>query len=118
MRGKKRKRNKESKEAYGWEVFNTDSLYRAYEKRVNKMPKLMADAGENLSKEARVDLMAKEVEERIEQRNKFSRRRAYNTDKDVTSINGRNRIFNEKLERNYGKYATEIKSNLERGTAL
>jgi hypothetical protein len=32
--GKKRKRNKESKETYGWEVFNTDSLYRAYEKRV------------------------------------------------------------------------------------
>lgn len=48
---KKRKRNKESKEAYGWEVFNTDSLYRAYEKRVNKVPKLMKDAGEALTKE-------------------------------------------------------------------
>ena len=75
---RKRKRNKGSKEAYGWEVFNTDSLYRAYEKRVNKMPQIVAAAsgtGESLTKEQRVDLMAQEVEERIEKRNQFSRRR-------------------------------------------
>ena len=116
--GKKRKRNKESREAYGWEVFNTDSLYRAYEKRVKKMPKMMDEAGEGLTKEQRVDLMAKETEDRIEKRNQFSRRRTFNADKDVTSINERNRLFNEKLERNYSQYANEIKSNLERGTAL
>ena len=115
---KKRKRNKESKEAYGWEVFNTDSLYRAYEKRVNKVPKMVAQSGETLSKADRIELMAKETEERIEKRKQFSRRRTFNADKDVTSINERNRHFNEKLERNYAKYATEIKSNLERGTAL
>ena len=62
--------------------------------------------------------MAKEVEERIEKRNQFSRRRPHNEDRDVTSINERNKKFNEKLERNYSKYAAEIKSNLERGTAL
>ena len=121
MGNRKRKRNKESKEAYGWEVFNTDSLYRAYEKRVNKMPRLAAQAavqGEPLTKAQRLDLMAREVEERIEKRSQFSRRRTFNSDKDVTSINERNRHFNEKLERNYAKYATEIKSNLERGTAL
>ena len=71
--GKKRKRNKESKEAYGWEVFNTDSLYRAYEKRVNKMmPHLKAadtSAEAPLSMEQRVDLMAQETEQRIEKRN-------------------------------------------------
>lgn len=118
---RKRKRNKESKEAYGWEVFNTDSLYRAYEKRVNKMPRLEKQAatqGESLTKTQRIDIMAQEVEERIEKRNQFSRRRTFNNDKDVTSINERNRHFNDKLERNYSKYATEIKSNLERGTAL
>ena len=93
-------------------MFNTDSLYRAYEKRVNKIPK------GDLSKEQREDLMAKEVEERIEKRNQFSRRRPHNEDRDVTSINERNKKFNEKLERNYSKYAAEIKSNLERGTAL
>ena len=62
--------------------------------------------------------MSKEIEMRIEARNKFSRRREFNPDRDVSSINERNRHFNEKLERNYAKYSNEIKSNLERGTAL
>ena len=82
------------------------------------MPRIVAEAGEGLTKEQRVNLMAAEVEERREKQKEFSRRRAVNQDKDVTSINERNRHFNEKLERNYSKYATEIKSNLERGTAL
>lgn len=63
-------------------------------------------------------MMAKETEERIEKRNQFSRRRPFNDDKDVSSINDRNSKFNQKLERNYSKYAAGIKSNLERGTAL
>jgi len=37
--GKKKKKG--GKETYGWDVFNTDSLYRAYEKRVNKISKLV-----------------------------------------------------------------------------
>lgn len=82
------------------------------------MKKVPKDGGKQLTKEEREDLMAQEVEERIEKRNQFSRRRAFNEDKDVTSINERNRNFNEKLERNFSKYAAEIKSNLERGTAL
>ena len=85
---------------------------------MNKVPKMVAQSGEALSMADRIDLMAKETEERIEKRKQFSRRRTFNADKDVTSINERNRHFNEKLERNYAKYATEIKSNLERGTAL
>ena len=39
-------------------------------------------------------------------------------DKDVDYINERNKVFNEKLDRNYGNYAAEIKGNIERGTAL
>ena len=112
---KKKRRADKDKETYGWDVFNTDSLYRAYEKRVKKVPK---EGAKQLTQEEREDLMAQEVEERIEKRNQFSRRRAFNEDKDVTSINERNRNFNEKLERNFSKYANEIKSNLERGTAL
>lgn len=38
-------------------------------------------------------------------------------DEAVTYINDRNRIFNKKLKRNFGAYAADIKSNLERGTA-
>jgi hypothetical protein len=29
------------KESYGWDVFNADSIYKAYEKRINKIPKLL-----------------------------------------------------------------------------
>ena len=71
-----------------------------------------------LEKQVRIEMMAQETEERIEKRNQFSRRRPFNDDKDVSSINERNAKFNQKLERNYSKYAAEIKSNLERGTAL
>ena len=82
------------------------------------MKKIPKNSNKQLTKEEREDMMAQEVEERIEKRNQFSRRRAFNEDKDVNSINERNRNFNEKLERNFSKYAAEIKSNLERGTAL
>ena len=39
-------------------------------------------------------------------------------EKDVDYINERNRVFNQKLERNFGKYAADIKSNIETGNAL
>lgn len=39
-------------------------------------------------------------------------------EKDVDYINERNRVFNEKLDRNFGKYAADIKANLESGHAL
>ena len=115
---KSKKKKGKGRETYGWEVFNADSLYRAYEKRVKKIPGVNTELGAALTKDDRVELMAKETEMRIEARNKFSRRREFNADKDVSSINERNRHFNEKLERNYAKYSNEIKSNLERGTAL
>lgn len=39
-------------------------------------------------------------------------------EKDIDYINERNRVFNDKLERNFGKYAAEIKANIESGNAL
>ena len=47
----------------------------------------------------------------------FSRRRGFIEDQNITYINERNRIYNKKLERHFGTYVSEIKSNLERGTA-
>lgn len=32
-----KKKNKKKHSAFGWEVFNDDSLFRAYEKRVKKL---------------------------------------------------------------------------------
>lgn len=68
--------------------------------------------------QTRTDMMAKEIEERIEKRNKFSRQRLPEESQNVTSINDRNRMFNKKLERNYSKFSNEIRGNLERGTAM
>lgn len=55
---------------------------------------------------------------RIEKRVKYSRRRRFDEEEDVSYINERNMKFNKKLERFYGQYTAEIKQNLERGTAV
>lgn len=55
---------------------------------------------------------------RIAKREKYSRRRMHNDDADIDYINERNMKFNKKLERFYGEHTTEIKQNLERGTAV
>lgn len=65
-----------------------------------------------------IDRMVKELNDRSEGRKHFQRRRRYQADKDVDSINKNNESFNRALDRNYNKYTTEIKANLERGTAL
>lgn len=39
-------------------------------------------------------------------------------DSDIYHINQENKKYNEKLDRAYNEYSTEIKQNLERGTAL
>tara|TARA_R110002050_G_scaffold246357_1_gene384129 strand:+ start:1179 stop:1355 length:177 start_codon:yes stop_codon:yes gene_type:complete len=53
-----------------------------------------------------------------ERRGKYSRRRQFYEDADITYINERNRKYNEKIARAFDEYTTEIKQNLERGTAL
>lgn len=114
---KHKKRDKPAKETFGWDVFNTDAISKAYEKRVNKIPKLMQ--GDTVkSAEQRVDMMASEVQEVMDKRNQYSRRRMDDDTKDVTSINERNKVYNKKLERNYKKFSNEIRGNLERGTAM
>ena len=69
------------------------------------------------SKEA-IDRMVTDLKKKIEKRDKYSRRRRHDDDADVDYINERNMKFNQKLERFYGQYTTEIKQNLERGTAV
>jgi len=63
------------KESYGWDVFNADSIYKAYEKRINKIPKLVQGQAITSAvtvdedKQARLDMMAGEVVETMEKRN-------------------------------------------------
>lgn len=65
--------------------------------------------------EDKIDRMVKELKDRDEKRNTFSRRRRFHEEKDIDSINDRNEHFNKKIERAFGKYTLEIKNNLERG---
>lgn len=123
---------------FGWDVFNQKALYNAYKKRTknievdleeyNKMkeadPEFYRDASSlqygkspKIS-EDKIDRMVKELKDREEKRNSFSRRRRFHEEKDIDSINDRNEHFNKKIERAFGKYTLEIKNNLERGTAL
>ncbi|WOH03685.1 hypothetical protein DCAR_0623084 [Daucus carota subsp. sativus] len=122
----------------GWDVFNQKTLFNAYKKRTknidvdlveyNKMkeadPEFYRDASSlqygkapKIS-EDKIDKMVKELKDRDEKRNTFSRRRKFHEEKDIDSINDRNEHFNKKIERAFGRYTLEIKNNLERGTAL
>ena len=111
----KSKKRKGKNLTFGWDVFNEDSLYRGYYKRVRKNLELGQEGEEETVDKA--SLVANEVEQQIEKREEFSRRRMFIEEKDVDYINERNRVFNSKLERNFGKYAAEIKANIESGHA-
>ncbi|KAI8805013.1 SYF2 splicing factor-domain-containing protein [Cladochytrium replicatum] len=65
-----------------------------------------------------VERVVKDLEKQLEARDKFSRRRAYHEDDEITFINERNMRFNKKIGRAYDKYTAEIKASFERGTAL
>lgn len=55
---------------------------------------------------------------RTDTRDKLSRQRTFDPNADVDYINDRNARFNQWLSRSFDKYTTEIRANLERGTAL
>jgi len=120
------KRNAKKAETFGWDVFNEDTLFNAYKKRVKTMPHYKevydqqkenphVDMGPS---EERLQRLVDDYQEQEKRREKFSRRRMFQEDDDIDYINDRNRVYNKKLERAFGKYAADIKLNLERGTAL
>ena len=144
---RKRQKIKDSNRAsFGWNVFNSDTLYKAYDKRCNKLSNSQnvyldsvdvgnnsnnnngnndiinndlnyGGMGNNIEQES-IDEMVNELNETINRRSKFQRRRRYYQDADVNYINKRNMVFNKKVERAYAKYTAQIRANLERGTAL
>jgi len=74
--------------------------------------------GLHKDKPENIDRMVQDLEKQIDKREKYSRRRMHNDEADIDYINERNMRFNKKLERFYGQYTSEIKQNLERGTAI
>nr|CAG4643525.1 EOG090X0ECA [Ilyocryptus agilis] len=65
-----------------------------------------------------VNRMVEDLHKQIDKREKYSRRRRHDDDAEIDYINERNMRFNKKLDRFYGEFTTEIKQNLERGTAI
>ena len=123
-------------ESFAWDAYNSESLYRAHDKRVNKMgfypdayerqKELVGEetffegssnAGHKPSEESKARL-ADALKDQQEQRKKFSRRRVFDEDEEVQWINDRNKQFTKKLDRAFGEHTKQIKSNLERGTAI
>jgi len=128
----KKKKDKKAA-AFGWDVFNADSLRRAYKGRLQHLPKgdgggggggdgdpdnPVAYGGAARPSEDALERMSKELIAREEKQKKFSRRRMELEGADVDYINDRNKHFNKKIKRAYDKYTVEIRQNLERGTAL
>ena len=66
----------------------------------------------------RLDRLVEDIDKQNAKRGEFKRRRMHVEEKDIDYINERNKNFNKKLERNYSKYAEEIKASLERGSAI
>lgn len=129
----KKQKKENTHQPHGWEVFNTETLYNSHKKRVKNIPyskeeyehtKSIAEEkgpleyGQDNTPEVNKNRMVKELQDKMEKRKKFSRRRMHNEDEDVTYINESNRVFNKKLNRSFDKYTAELKQNLERGSAL
>lgn len=129
------KKKKANPDAFGWDVFNQDSLARAHDKRLKTVgfdeqsynaQVERAKAGDVSStlgfgfqaSEEQKDRLAEAMDTMKKKRSDFSRRRTFVDEEDVSYINDRNRHFNKKLQRSFGEYTHELRQNLERGTAL
>mmetsp|Transcript_20406 Transcript_20406/g.26466 ORF Transcript_20406/g.26466 Transcript_20406/m.26466 type:complete len:418 (-) Transcript_20406:17-1270(-) len=110
--------------AFGWEMYNQDTQTRAYDKRLDDLPISIPDGNDGSDEEASqevkpeaVDRMVVELEAK-QKRAGASLRRRRDTGTDVDYINKRNKHFNQKIKRAFDSYTTEIRQNLERGTAI
>ncbi|EIW79687.1 SYF2-domain-containing protein [Coniophora puteana RWD-64-598 SS2] len=73
---------------------------------------------DNTPSEDAIDRVVSKINQDIDKKGKFSRKRLNEDEGDITYINERNRVFNKKIARYYDKYTAEIRASFERGTAL
>ncbi|KIJ07902.1 hypothetical protein PAXINDRAFT_173205 [Paxillus involutus ATCC 200175] len=73
---------------------------------------------DNKPTEDAIDRVVGKINQDIDKKAKFSRKRLNEEEGDITYINERNRVFNKKIARYYDKYTAEIRASFERGTAL
>ncbi|EME28998.1 Pre-mRNA-splicing factor Syf2 [Galdieria sulphuraria] len=126
------KKRRSGEKLIGETIYGEDNLYRAYEKRLTRIPASEIDRskaqeemdqleyGQSIPIDPdRIEKMVEELEETEERRRKFSKWHKFDEESaDISFINERNRRFNEKIARSFDEYTQEIRQNLERGTAL
>ncbi|KAF8236127.1 SYF2-domain-containing protein [Tricholoma matsutake] len=74
--------------------------------------------GDSKPSEEAIDRLVSKINQDIDKKSKFSRKRPNEDEGDITYINEHNRVFNKKIARYYDKYTAEIRASFERGTAL
>jgi pre-mRNA-splicing factor SYF2 len=135
-----KKAKTEKKTNYSWDMYNEDSKYKSYKKRVNALEKYGDNNDYKRAKEANGEDMVRQVDDltygeapeittermqllmgdlkaRKDAKKKFQRRRAEYEDEDVNYINNDNKQFIKKIDRAFGKYTTGIQDALEKGTS-
>ncbi|KAI9891739.1 MAG: pre-mRNA-splicing factor syf2 [Vezdaea aestivalis] len=76
------------------------------------------DFVESKPSKAAIDKLVADLKKAEETRLRKRRERGNEDDPDVTYINEQNKQFNQKLQRFYDKYTTEIRDSFERGTMV
>lgn len=136
-----KKAKTEKKTNFDWNMYNEESKYKSYKKRVAALEKYGDRDDYKRAKESsntgdmerhvddltygeapaisqeRMDLLLGDLKARKEAKNKFQRRRAEYDDEDVNYINNDNKQFIKKIDKAYGKYTTGIQDALEKGTS-
>eukprot|EP00828_Plagiopyla_frontata_P005567 TRINITY_DN12274_c0_g1_i2.p1 TRINITY_DN12274_c0_g1~~TRINITY_DN12274_c0_g1_i2.p1 ORF type:complete len:365 (-),score=86.21 TRINITY_DN12274_c0_g1_i2:132-1226(-) len=118
-------KNKKKFENYG-NILSNETLYKTYKKKWRNI-KFFKDTyeeqmenpeGEYQPTEMMLQKLQDDIEKQQAKKLKFGRERVdLGGDINVSSINDRNEVFNQKLQRYLGDYAKEIKSNFEKGSA-
>jgi pre-mRNA-splicing factor SYF2 len=134
-----KKKKKKQAAAFGWSMFNQDSLDKGHSKRAARASGGSGGGGQSEGgvsgagaagaaagssslvlggqpSRAAVERMVAELDEREKLKSNFSRRREVFDEEHTTHINESNRTFNKKLARAYDKHTVEIRQALERGT--
>lgn len=125
----------EKKEARQFSVndyYNPEGQHRNYERSLKSIPRqehvsnyatsetfnpMMNSVDPEQEREG-ARRLANELHRRIEKKKTNKRKNLEFEETDVSYINKRNKMFNQKISRDYDKATAEIKQNLERGTAL
>ncbi|GMR32354.1 hypothetical protein PMAYCL1PPCAC_02549 [Pristionchus mayeri] len=65
-----------------------------------------------------LDRMSEAANGMAKSREQYHRRRMFDPDAPIDYINEKNRKFNQKLDKYYGKYTEDLRDDIERGTAI